>query len=86
MSLGESMISTMKSNKSIMLDKSKRFKKTLGGYGKNKKLEYDFPTATPKQLRDIRQKLKKENQILWVKIIGLTIVISIALVWLFFTS
>ncbi len=38
MPLGESMISTVKSNKSIMLDKSKRFRKTLGGYNKKRKI------------------------------------------------
>ncbi|WP_299119693.1 hypothetical protein [uncultured Winogradskyella sp.] len=81
----QTMITILKNNER-MLGKRTKFRKTLGGYGKNKKPEYDFPTATPKQLRDIRKKLKKENQILWVKIIGLTIVISIALVWLFFAS
>lgn len=80
------MHSTLKSNKSIMLDKSKRFKKTVGGYGKNRKTEYNFPKASPKQLRDIRQKLKKENELLWIKIIGLSIVIIIALVWILFAS
>ena len=46
MPLGESMISSIKSNKRIMLDKSKRFRKTLGGYGDSHKTEYDFPKAT----------------------------------------
>jgi len=55
MPLGESMISTVKSNKSIMLDKSKRFRKILGGYNKKRKIEYDLPKATPKQLIAIRK-------------------------------
>ena len=86
MPLGESMRSTLKSNKSIMLDKSKRFRKTLGGYDKSRKTEYNLPKATPKQLREIRQKLKKENQILWIKVIGLTTIIIISLVWVLFAS
>ncbi|MFP4845231.1 hypothetical protein [Winogradskyella sp. PE311] len=63
-----------------------KFVNRLGGYGKNRKPEYNFPKASPKQLRDIRQKLKKENQLLWIKIIGLSIVIIIALVWMLFAS
>tara|TARA_B100000809_G_C15110486_1_gene520406 strand:+ start:1568 stop:1786 length:219 start_codon:yes stop_codon:yes gene_type:complete len=60
MLLGESMISSLKSNKSIKLDKSKRFRKTLGGYGKNRKLEFDFPKANPELLEQIRLKIKKD--------------------------
>lgn len=82
MSLGGSMLSTLKSNKSIMLDKSKRFRKTLGGYS-NKRAQYDFPKATPKQLTGIRKKLKKENQLLWIKVIGLSSLIIIGLVLIF---
>lgn len=61
MPLGESMVSVLKSNKNIMLDKSKRFRKTLGGYGKNGKVEYNLPKATPEQLLEIRKRLKTEN-------------------------
>ncbi len=61
------MISTVKSNKSIMLDKSKRFRKTLGGYNKHRKVEYSFPEATPEYLLEIKNKLKKENQMIWLK-------------------
>lgn len=67
-----------------MLDKSRRFRKTLGGYGKNRKTEYNLPKATPQQLRAIRQKIKKENQILWLKVIGLFIVIIVTLGWMLF--
>ena len=69
-----------------MLDKSKRFRKSLGGYGKKIKVEYNLPEATPKQLRDIREKLKKENQLLWIKVIGLTLIVLIGLVWMLFAS
>ncbi|MFT4610898.1 MAG: hypothetical protein ACJA1H_000337 [Glaciecola sp.] len=60
MPLGESMISSLKSNKNIKLDKSKRFRKTLGGYGKNRKPVYDFPEANPELLEQIRLKVKKD--------------------------
>lgn len=83
MPTGESMISTLKSNKNVMLDKSRRFRKTLGGYGKNRKTEYDFPKATPEQLKAIREKLKKENQLLWIKVIGLSAIIIIGVIWIF---
>jgi hypothetical protein len=56
MPFSESMISVLKSNKNIMLDKSKRFRKTLGGYDKKRKIQYDFPKATPEQLIEIRKK------------------------------
>lgn len=65
-----------------MLDKSKRFRKRLGGYS-NKRAQYDFPKATPKQLTGIRKKLKKENQLLWIKVIGLSSLIIIGLVLIF---
>jgi hypothetical protein len=43
-----------------MLDKSTRFRKTLGGYGKNNKVEFDFPKASPELLKQIRLKAKKD--------------------------
>nr|WP_321231860.1 hypothetical protein [uncultured Psychroserpens sp.] len=68
MPLGESMISSLKSNKNIKLDKSSRFKKTLGGYGKNRKVTFDFPEASPELLEQIRIKAKKDykrNQVIF---------------------
>jgi hypothetical protein len=62
MPLGESMISSLKSNNSIKLDKSSRFKKTLGGYGKNRKTEFNFPEAHPELLKQIRLKAKKDHK------------------------
>jgi len=76
MPLGESMISTLKSNKRIMLDKSKRFRKTLGGYGKNKKIEYDFPEATPEILKKIRERIQKERKQTLIKSLILFAVIT----------
>ncbi|MFK7833041.1 MAG: hypothetical protein AB8B52_07185 [Winogradskyella sp.] len=84
MPLGEAMISSLKSNKSIRLDKSRRFRKTLGGYAKSKNTTCDVPKATPSQLKVIRQKLEKENQRLTIKTICISAVISISLVLMFF--
>lgn len=80
MPLGESMISTLKSNKSIMLDKSKRFRKTLGGYGKKENVEYDFPEATPKILKEIRERIQKERKQSLIKSVILSVVIVIILI------
>ena len=84
MPFSESMISVLKSNKSIMVDKSKRFRKTLGGYGKNRKPSYDFPKATPEQLLQIRQKMKRENRVLYAKVVIVTLIVFVGLLWVFF--
>ena len=73
-------------NNSLMRLKRTKFKKTLGGYGKNRKTEYNLPKATPKQLAAIRQKLKKENHLLWIKVIGISTMIIIGMVWGLFAS
>jgi len=62
MPVGEYMFSSLKSNKSIMLDKSSRFKKTLGGYGDLDKSQFDFPKVTPEDLKNIRDRLQKEKK------------------------
>ncbi|WP_223551187.1 hypothetical protein [Aestuariivivens sp. NBU2969] len=64
MPLVESMLSVIRSNKAIMLDKSKRFRKTLGGYDKVKGQQFNFPKASPEQLQILRERIKKrQNQI-----------------------
>ncbi|WP_299338456.1 hypothetical protein [uncultured Psychroserpens sp.] len=86
MPLGESMISSLKSNKSITLDKSSRFKKTLGGYGKNRKHEFNFPDASPQLLERIRLKAKKEHkrkQLIFTVFFVLLFIISVISVFYF---
>ena len=64
MPLVESMLSVIRSNKAIMLDKSMRFRKTLGGYDKVKDQQFNLPKATPQQLQVIRERIeKRQNQI-----------------------
>lgn len=62
MPFGESFLSTIKSNKSIMLDKSRRFRKTQGGFDWSKSQQFDFPKATPEQLKEIKNKIQRENK------------------------
>ena len=79
MPLGESMISTVKSNKNIMLDKSHHFRKTHGGYGSGKKDQFDFPEATTELIKEIQIRYKKQRQINLVK----TILILVVLIMIF---
>ena len=86
MSLGESMISVLKSNKAIMLDKTKRFKKIFGSNYSEIKTEYNFPEATPAMLQTLRERLHKEQRQLMIKrfilfsvILIITIVILVKL-------
>jgi len=84
--MGAQTMITILRNNQRMLGKRTKFKKILGGYGKNRKTEYNLPKATSKQLRDIRKKMKKENQLFWIKVIGLSTIIIITLVWMLFAS
>jgi hypothetical protein len=62
MPLVDTMLSTVRSNKSAMLDKSKHFRKTTGSKSKKTKTEYDFPESSPEVLSNIREKLKLQNE------------------------
>jgi len=77
----QTMITTLKNNEK-MRSKREKFKRTFGSNSSNKKPEYDFPEATPEVLNEIRYRLKKENKILWIKIIGFTIIIVAGMVWM----
>lgn len=79
----QAMNIAIKNNRKL-LPRRDKFKTRLGGYNSKIKTEYNLPKATPKQLRDIRQKLKKENQLLWLKVIGLSTIIILSSVWLLF--
>lgn len=81
----QAMITTLKNNEK-MRSKRDKFKRILGRNCSNVKPQYDFPEATPEILREIRNKLKKENQVIRIKILCATAVIIISLVWVFFTS
>ena len=82
MPLGESMISVLKSNKSLKLIKDNRFK-SIAKWKKTEKLEFDFPKATPQGLRKIRERLKKERKQRLVKQLIFFIAIICVLLFLF---
>lgn len=50
MPLSVSMLSALRSNKNMMLDKSMRFRKTIGGYEWSNDKLFKFPKATEKEL------------------------------------
>lgn len=62
MPLGESLLSTIRSNKSIMLDKSRRFRKTSGGFDWSKSQQFSFKKSTPEDLKRIREKMQREHR------------------------
>ena len=62
MPFGESMIGTLKSYTSIMLNQSKRFRKTIGGNNKQRQSTGNLPNAIPQQLKEIRERIKREKK------------------------
>lgn len=62
MPLGESMLSTLRSNKSVRLDKSKHFRKTYVGNYKKSMTACNLPEASPELILKIREKMIKENK------------------------
>lgn len=86
MPFGESMIGTLKSYTSIMLNQSKRFRKTLGGFNKQRQSTGNLPNAIPQQLKEIRERIKREKKLLWIKVMMLSVLIIGILVWMIYTS
>ena len=85
MPFGESFITSIKSNKSIMLDKSKRFKKTPGGFDKSIGNPFDFPESTPEILLEIRTKIRKQQRSRNVIVgIGFVLLITVVLRWVYY--
>ena len=83
MPFGESFLTTIKNNKSIMLDKSRRFRKTSGGFDWSKSQQFDFPKATPQELKRIREKLKREHRQTRVKQISIFCIIMLIVISIF---
>ncbi|RNC84077.1 MAG: hypothetical protein ED556_11475 [Winogradskyella sp.] len=82
MPLGESMQSTLKSNKRIMLDKKKHFRKSLGGYVKKPKTKLELPTASPEQLEAIRTQLKRQHKKTRITMICILVVLSLGMLYI----
>ncbi len=86
MPFGESFLTTIKSNKSIILDKSRRFRKTTGGYDWSKSQQFNFPKATPEQLKQIRESMQKNQKQIRKKQVFAFLIIVIALFFLYMYS
>jgi hypothetical protein len=84
MPFGESMNSIIKSNKKIMLDKSRHFRKTLGGYASKSKPEYDFPKANQKFLIEFRNKLKARQRKKTVRVVFIFLITIFTLVVVYY--
>ena len=86
MPLGESMQSILKSNKNIMLDRSKHFRKVKSKHSINKNIEYNFPEADTKILKAIKSKLKKDqksaDRILFILLILILIIGAVIMIYL----
>ncbi len=73
-------INSLKNNRSLL---SKRKEKSaLGGSYSNVKLA-DFPKATPEQLKEIKERLHKENRENRIKQVILFMILSLALISIF---
>lgn len=83
MPFGESFLTVIKNNKSIMLDKSRRFRKTTGGFDWSKSQQFDFPQTTQEELKRIREKLKRENRQTRIKQILVLSIIMLVLIFAF---
>ena len=84
MPFGESMNSIIKSNKKIMLDKSRHFRKTLGGYASKTKPDYDFPKANQKFLKEFRYKLKARKRKRTVRVVLIFLITLFALLLVYY--
>lgn len=84
MPFGESFLSTLRSNKAILLDKTKRFKKTKGSFGDiTKEIEFDYHEATPEELETFKHQLQKKNRILKIKTYAITSILLVVITTLF---
>lgn len=77
---GESFLSSLKSNKSIMLDKNSRFRKSKGSFDWSKSPQFNLPNSTPEHLEEIRLRLKKENKEIEFKQFILVLSIAVVLI------
>ncbi len=74
-----SMIISIRNNLNL-LSKRNRLKNRLGGFNLEKKVEYNLPKATEKQLNAIANQLKEEHRIRMLKVVILTIILFLGLV------
>lgn len=74
------MYASIKNNLNL-LSKRKKLKHKLGGYDPKKITEYNLPKANAKMLKDIKKNILMQEQVRHIKVIGLTVVCFIMLVF-----
>jgi hypothetical protein len=68
-------------NNNLMRSKRDKFKRTLGGYSKANKTEFNLPEATPQILREIKERLQEERRLTTLKVLALALIISVGLLY-----
>ena len=82
---GTSMVVSVKNNLNL-LSKRDRFKNRLGGYDQDSKTEYNLPKASDKQLIAIAKRLKEERKIRMAKVVVVTVILFLGLIYAFLFS
>lgn len=80
----QAMITSLKNNEK-MRTKREKFKH-VPGKRSGIKPKYDFPEATPEMLIEIQKRIKRENKLLWIRVVILSILIIGILVWMLYAS
>ncbi|WP_299361236.1 hypothetical protein [Winogradskyella sp.] len=84
-----SMMTSIRNNLNLLSNRKKvkdrlGLRNRLGGYDSNTKTEYNLPKATTKELKALAKRLKEEHRIRMTKIIVVTILLFLGLVYAFF--
>lgn len=82
---GTSMVVSVKNNLNL-LSKRDRFKNRLGGYDQDSKTEYNLPKVSDKQLIAIAKRLKEERKIRMAKVVVVTVILFLGLIYAFLFS
>ena len=82
---GNSMMTSVRNNLNL-LSKRDKLKNRLGGYNAEKKTEYDLPKASSKELGIIAKRLQEDHKTRMLKVIIITIILFLGLVYVFLSS
>ncbi|MCT4630699.1 hypothetical protein [Winogradskyella sp.] len=77
-----SMILSIRNNLNLLSNR-KKLKNRLGGYYSESKQEYNLPKASKTELNALAQRLQKEYKIRMTKVIIITILLFLGLVYAF---
>lgn len=84
--MSASAMNTSVRNNLNLLSKRDRLKNRLGGFNREEKTEYNLPKASTKQLNEIRKRLQEERKVRMLKVIILTVILFVGLVFVFLHS